>query len=211
AKVVWDIEHGDSNAAKIDLLMGAISATGLDVQAFHLVGTGLSDVGKSVLHYMQSEGGVGAGAGAIIGGGGKKALAEGEKTTEKTLEEGGSNFSKEEPWKNPDGTFIGKTGSDESKRVLDEVDDANKEAEALANQIVGEGATTKHIIPPKNGSEPGWVKVSADGKRNVTYRPKGLSGDKTENHIANIDINSQEVHSVTKGKNLKIKIPEKKE
>ncbi|WP_264873596.1 hypothetical protein, partial [Saccharibacter floricola] len=31
AKVVWDIEHGDSNAAKIDLLMGAISATGLDV------------------------------------------------------------------------------------------------------------------------------------------------------------------------------------
>ncbi|WP_264873380.1 hypothetical protein, partial [Saccharibacter floricola] len=77
---------GDSNAAKIDLLMGAISATGLDVKAFHLVGTGLSDVGKSVLHYMQSEGGAGAGAGAIIGGGGKKALAEGEKTTEKTLE-----------------------------------------------------------------------------------------------------------------------------
>ncbi|WP_018981305.1 hypothetical protein, partial [Saccharibacter floricola] len=62
-------------------LMGAISATGLDVQAFHLVGTGLSDVGKSVLHYMQSEGG--AGAGAIIGGGGKKILTAGEKESER--------------------------------------------------------------------------------------------------------------------------------
>ncbi|WP_264873660.1 hypothetical protein, partial [Saccharibacter floricola] len=39
AKVVWDIKNKDINAAKFDLLMGAISATGLDVQAFHLVGT----------------------------------------------------------------------------------------------------------------------------------------------------------------------------
>ncbi|GBQ05917.1 hypothetical protein AA15669_0699 [Saccharibacter floricola DSM 15669] len=38
---------------------------------------GLSNVGKIVLHYIQGEGGAS-----------KKALAEGEKTTEKTLEEG---------------------------------------------------------------------------------------------------------------------------